>query len=104
MNAPSQPTTDELLDLAEWARATESLFPAHTLKYARMAELLGNYAVLKARVAELENPFRAADDIDWAHLDQFIPQSGHGRFWKAVFAELRAALSHAGPVARDGER
>ena len=40
--------------------------------------------------------FCAADDIDWAHLDQFIPQSGHGRFWKAVFAEVRTALSSDG--------
>jgi len=61
-------------------------------------------ATLKARITELENPFRAVDDIDWAHLDQFIPQSGHGKFWRSVFAELRTALSHAGPVARDGER
>lgn len=37
--------------------------------------------------------FRAADDIDWSHLDQFIPHSGHGQFWRAVFKEVRAALS-----------
>lgn len=41
----------------------------------------------------VQHAFRAADDIDWKHLDQFIPQSGHGRFWRAIFAEVRAALS-----------
>jgi hypothetical protein len=42
--------------------------------------------------------FRAVDETDWAHLDQFIPHSAHGRFWRTVFAEIRAALSHE----RDG--
>jgi hypothetical protein len=58
-----QPTTDELLDLVEWARATESLFPAHALKYARIAELLGNYTALKARIEELESNERAYEEI-----------------------------------------
>lgn len=45
-------------------------------------------ASLKARI-----PFRNVDDLDWKHMLSFIPDSGHGRFWKAVFAELRTALT-----------
>lgn len=31
---------EEMLDLAEWARATAPLFSAHAAKYERMAEIL----------------------------------------------------------------
>lgn len=45
--------------------------------------------------AEVVAAFRNADDLDWKHLLSFIPESGHGRFWKEVFAEVRAALARA---------
>lgn len=35
----------------------------------------------------LRRAFRNADDMDWWHLERCIPDSGHGRFWKAVFKE-----------------
>jgi hypothetical protein len=43
-------------------------------------------------IERLRAPFRNVDDLDWGHLLSFIPDSGHGRFWKAVFAEVRASL------------
>lgn len=39
--------------------------------------------------------FRNADNQDWDHLMHMIPDSGHGKFWKAVFAEVRTALASA---------
>ena len=51
------------------------------------------YAAPPLCTQKVAHAFRAVDDIDWEHLDQFIPQSGHGRFWRAVFQEVRAALS-----------
>jgi hypothetical protein len=45
------------------------------------------------RLRAIHHAFRAVDDLDWRHLDSFIPQSGHGKFWRAVFAEVRAAIS-----------
>lgn len=47
----------------------------------------------KARIAELEAPFRNADALDWEHLFKMLPDSGHGQFWKAVMSEARKALS-----------
>jgi hypothetical protein len=44
------------------------------------------------RREKLAHPFRSVDALDWKHLLSFIPESGHGKFWKAVFAEVRAAL------------
>jgi hypothetical protein len=40
-------------------------------------------------------PFRNADEKDWAHLFAFIPESGHGKFWKAVLMEAHAAAIRA---------
>lgn len=39
--------------------------------------------------------FRNADKLDWEHLLKMIPDSGHGRFWKAVLTEAREALGKA---------
>lgn len=40
--------------------------------------------------------FGAADVYDFARLDTWIPESGHGQFWKHVFFEVRAALNLMG--------
>lgn len=42
---------------------------------------------------DVRRAFCAVDELDWKHLISFIPDSGHGKFWKAVFAEVRTALS-----------
>ena len=47
----------------------------------------------EARIAELEHPFRNADALDWEHLFKMLPDSGHGKFWKAVMTEAREALN-----------
>jgi hypothetical protein len=44
---------------------------------------------------DLLNPWRAVDDQDWDYLLGLIPDGGRGRFWKAVFAEQRAAIAKA---------
>ena len=36
--------------------------------------------------------FRNADDKDWDHLFRMLPDSGHGKFWKAVMTSVRAEL------------
>lgn len=58
--------------------------------YARIADRA--MAPLEARIAELEAPYRNADALDWEQLFQMLPDSGHGKFWKAVMAEVRATL------------
>jgi hypothetical protein len=40
----------------------------------------------------LSDAFESADEIDWWHLLRCIPDSGHGRFWKTVFREIRSDL------------
>lgn len=40
----------------------------------------------------LRRHFRNADDKDWEHLFRMLPNSGHGKFWKAVMAAVRAEL------------
>lgn len=67
---------------ADWIRLGRKVEPLYDAPPAAPAD-----GVRKA--------FRNADDLDWEHLDQFIPQSGHGQFWRAVFAEVRAALNSA---------
>jgi hypothetical protein len=44
---------------------------------------------------ELRHAFRNADESDWRHLFAVVPDTGRGRFWKAVFTEVRAALAAA---------
>lgn len=45
-----------------------------------------------ARTNSLAHHFRNADSIDWDHLKSFIPDSGHGKFWKALFKEIEFSL------------
>jgi hypothetical protein len=59
---------------------------------------------LKDRVAELERendnlrrPFRNVDRLDWQHLTSWIPESGHGKFWKEVFSEIRLTHEQSSP-------
>lgn len=47
---------------------------------------------LELHLRLLRHPFRNADSKDWGHLMQMIPDSGHGKFWKAVMTEMRGAL------------
>lgn len=44
-------------------------------------------------LSELVRAFENADDKDWDHLFKMIPESGHGKFWRAVFTEARPMLS-----------
>lgn len=44
-------------------------------------------------LSDLVRAFENADDKDWDHLFKMIPESGHGKFWKAVFTEARPILS-----------
>lgn len=43
--------------------------------------------------SELVEAFGMTDDQDWEYLLSLIPDGGRGRFWKAVIAETRQALS-----------
>lgn len=43
--------------------------------------------------AAIEATFHTVDDQDWEYLFSLIPDGGRGRFWKAVFTEIDAALS-----------
>ena len=49
--------------------------------------------VVVAELDRLRRPFRNVDDMDWEHLFNMIPDSGHGKFWKSVLAEVRTALA-----------
>lgn len=52
---------------------------------------------LEKRAAEeiirLRRPWRAVDGEDWLYLESVIPDGGRGRFWKAVFEEVRNSLT-----------
>lgn len=48
-------------------------------------------------VDAVRHAFRNADAKDWEHLLRCIPDSGHGKFWKAVFEEVREALHDSKP-------
>tara|TARA_R110000851_G_C13102466_1_gene568863 strand:+ start:3056 stop:3445 length:390 start_codon:yes stop_codon:yes gene_type:complete len=37
--------------------------------------------------------FRNADASDWQHLFAVLPDTGRGRFWKAVMTEARTAIN-----------
>lgn len=52
-------------------------------------------ARLIATAPELLEPFRAADEQDWEWLFDRLGDSGHGRFWKTIFTELRRAITKA---------
>lgn len=45
--------------------------------------------------ANVAHAFRKADKMDWEHLLKMLPDSGHGKSWKAVLAEARQALGKA---------
>ncbi len=45
----------------------------------------------------LRHAFRNVDGLDWNWLDNQLGDSGHGRFWKATFAEIREALRSQSP-------
>lgn len=45
------------------------------------------------RIRKLRHPFRNADNQDWDQLFRMIPDSGYGKFWKAVMTETRQALN-----------
>ena len=49
------------------------------------------------RVEAVARAFRNADGLDWNWLNNQIGDSGHGKFWKAIMAEVRAALSKDTP-------
>lgn len=48
----------------------------------------------------LREAFSCADAEDWRRLNGFLDDSGHGRFWKAIFAQIRALA--AAPAADGG--
>lgn len=50
------------------------------------------FAVYSKKDDPLRKAFRNVDDMDWHRLQTWIPDGGSGRFWRAVFAEVRAAL------------
>ena len=51
------------------------------------------FAIVPIADARLRQAFRNADSLDWEHLFRMLPDSGHGKFWKAVLTEARAALA-----------
>lgn len=55
----------------------------------------GEMEAAAAEIERLRHPFRNADRMDWDHLFRMLPDSGHGRFWKAVLMEMRDALTSA---------
>jgi hypothetical protein len=48
------------------------------------------------REAKLVAAVRNVDELDLIHLERWLPDSGHGRFWKAVAQELREAIRDNG--------
>lgn len=68
--------------------------------YTRHPTMGGNTSVQQSLLDEaadeidrLRHPFRNADALDWEHLFKMLPDSGHGRFWKEVLTEAKAALA-----------
>ena len=70
---------------------------ADDVKY--LALEVGNLEVeLDRRLQEnvaLRAPWRAVDAMDWEYIMSALGDGGRDRFWKAVLAEMRAALPSA---------
>jgi hypothetical protein len=64
---------------------------------------VGTILALKSSVAELEGALETAESEARRYAEMY-PQSSDGRNTFIILADRIAALSHAGPVARDGER
>lgn len=59
-------------------------------------ELKGTADMSETRGMEVDavrHAFRNADAKDWEHLERMLSYSGHGQFWRAVFAEVKTALA-----------
>lgn len=52
---------------------------------------------------KIVHAFRNVDSLDWRHLYLFIPDSGHGKFWKAVFREVQEAMALKTADRKQGE-
>src|SRR5690242_4810195 len=70
-----------------------SIYPDIGHNYTR-EEVEAN-ARLCAAAPDLFDPWTAADDKDWAFLFSFIPDSGHGQFWKDILMKHRVAIARA---------
>jgi hypothetical protein len=66
-----------------------------------LAEVAKTVPTLKARVAELEGALETAESEARRYAEMYR-QSSDGRNTFIILADRIAALSHAGPVARDG--
>lgn len=82
---------ERLLDAREWANATAV--------EGMTSYTCDMFALAATEIRRLREPFRHADDMDWDQLFKMLPDSGHGKFWKAVMKEMRVALavSKGGP-------
>jgi hypothetical protein len=69
---------------------------------AFIVEAVNSHATLKARAAELEGALETAESEARRYAEMY-PQSSDGRNTFIILADRITALSHAGPVARDGE-
>lgn len=54
----------------------------------------------RSRDEKIVFAFRNVDDLDLRHLELFLPDSGHGQFWKSVVRELRAAIAVDGELSK----
>ena len=62
----------------------------HTYSQRELADLV--YIERQVGAEPFKAALRNADDKDWEHLFRMLPDSGHGKFWKAVMTEIRAAM------------
>lgn len=76
--------------------------PEGKINAAFIVEAANNYAALKARVAEQDKML--AEAADFLNSTMNMEAMDHGFKITKYRLEQQSALSHAGPVARDGER
>lgn len=62
----------------------------HTYSQVELSDLI--YIERQVGAEPFKRALRNADDKDWEQLFKMIPDSGHGKFWKAVMTEIRAAM------------
>ena len=105
--------TDALVEAVARAIAGRSgfIFTGESiLDHAKVNPKSAGFVVLaRAAIAAIEaqgwvlvpkcDPFRNADAKDWEQLFKMLPDSGHGKFWKAVLREVQTEIS-ARPIRR----
>jgi hypothetical protein len=64
--------------------------------YRNTAKKIIEADILAPAQAQLSQAFQAVDAKDWERLDSWLGHSAHAKFWREIFANVRASLIQTG--------